>query len=68
MPRHEDIELALERWAGEYNAWYERAHTAKATNEEWEKIRSWEKWLQAHSDAPGVKALLKKRRARDAKA
>lgn len=55
MPRHEDIELALGRWAEEYN-------------EEWEKIRSWEKWLQAHSDAPGVKALLKKRRAKDAKA
>ena len=111
------IELALERWAREYNQKHDRelsnwkskrlpfthphlfrgnplkptnkqidarisvteeggtaevlerraAKGAKASNEELEKIRSWEQWLEDNQHIPAVKTVLK-RRSRDAKA
>mgnify|MGYP004457094351 CR=1 FL=1 len=44
-----DVELALERWAEDYN-------------EQWEKKRNWDEWLRDNQHIPEVKAVLKRRR------
>ena len=49
------IELALERWADEYN-------------EQWEKRNDWHKWLRDNQHIPSAKALLARSEANDAKA
>ena len=43
------VELALERWAEDYN-------------EQWEKKRNWDEWLRDNQHIPEVKAVLKGRR------
>ena len=48
------IELALERWAEEYN-------------EQWEKRNDWHKWLRDNQHIPSAKALLDKSEVNDAK-
>lgn len=44
-----DVELALERWAEDYN-------------EQWDKKRNWDEWLRDNQHIPEVKAVLKRRR------
>ena len=43
------VELALERWAEDYN-------------EQWEKRNNWEEWLQSHQYIPSVKTLISQRK------
>ena len=50
----EYVELALERWAEEYN-------------EQWEKRNNWEEWLKANQHIPSAKALLARSEVNDAK-
>ena len=48
------VELALERWAEEYNEEWERSLMDERNN--------WDEWLKANQHLPGVKALTPKRK------
>ena len=50
------VELALERWAEEYNEEWERRLMDERNN--------WDEWLKANQHLPGVKALTPKRKKR----